>query len=69
MSQEVVHSIPPPIKNDFPLPGIAVIKGGRGTLWGVLGSIGLGWVVTPVIAGVVCFIGLFFLQNEFNQIV
>ena len=43
--------------------------GGRGTLWGVLGSIGLGWVVTPIIAGYVCFIGLFFLQNEFNQIV
>ena len=69
MSQEVVHSIPPPIKNDFSLPGITVIKGGRGTLWVVLGSIGLGWVVTPIIAGVVCFIGLFFLQNEFNQIV
>ena len=49
--------------------GIAVIKGGRGILWGVLGSIGLGWVVTPIIAGIICFIGLFFLKNVFDQIV
>ena len=49
--------------------GIAVIKGGRGILWGVLGRIGLGWVVTPIIAGIICFIGLFFLKNVFDQIV
>jgi PiT family inorganic phosphate transporter len=47
--------------------GIAIIKGGRGIRWRVLGGIGLGWVVTPVIACIVCFIGLFFLQNVFNQ--
>jgi len=35
----------------------------------VLGGIGLGWLATPVIAGVICFVGLFFLQNVFNQVV
>jgi len=47
--------------------GIALVKGGRGVHWRVLGSIGLGWVATPVLAGVVCFVGLFFMQNVFNQ--
>ena len=47
--------------------GIAILKGGRGIRWRVLRSIGIGWMVTPVIAGVVCFIGLFFLQNVFDQ--
>jgi PiT family inorganic phosphate transporter len=47
--------------------GVALIKGGRGIRWPVLGGIGLGWIITPVIACIVCFIGLFFLQNVFNQ--
>ncbi len=47
--------------------GIAILKGGRGIRWRVLGGIGMGWVATPVIAGLVCFIGLFFLQNVFDQ--
>ena len=47
--------------------GIALLKGGRGIHWRVIGNIGAGWVVTPLIAGVVCFIGLFFLQNVFDQ--
>ena len=47
--------------------GIAILKGGRGIRWWVLSGIGLGWVVTPVIAGIVCFVGLFFLQNVFDQ--
>ena len=47
--------------------GIGLVKGGRAIRWRVLGGIGLGWLATPIIAGVVCFIGLFFLQNVFNQ--
>ncbi|MDA0305694.1 MAG: inorganic phosphate transporter [Proteobacteria bacterium] len=47
--------------------GIAILKGGRGIRWRVLGRIGAGWVVTPIIAGLVCFVGLFFLQNVFDQ--
>jgi PiT family inorganic phosphate transporter len=47
--------------------GIGLVKGGRAIRWRVLGGISLGWLATPIIAGVVCFIGLFFLQNVFNQ--
>lgn len=47
--------------------GIAILKGGRSIRWGVLGRIGMGWAMTPIIAGVICFIGLFFLQNVFDQ--
>ncbi|MFQ6017458.1 MAG: inorganic phosphate transporter [Kiloniellaceae bacterium] len=49
--------------------GIGLLKGGRTIRWRVLGSIGLGWLATPVLAGIVCFVGLFFLQNVFNQVV
>ena len=49
--------------------GIGLLKGGRGIRWRLLGGIGLGWMATPVIAGVLCFVGLFFLQNVFNQVV
>ncbi|MHC4816187.1 MAG: inorganic phosphate transporter, partial [Planctomycetota bacterium] len=49
--------------------GIGILKGGRSIQWRVLGSIGIGWIATPVLAGLVCFVGLFFLQNVFNQTV
>ena len=47
--------------------GIGLVKGGRAIRWRMLGSISLGWLATPIIAGVVCFIGLFILQNVFDQ--
>ncbi len=47
--------------------GIGLIRGGRAIRWHVLGGIGTGWVLTPLIAGLICFVGLFFLQNVFNQ--
>lgn len=47
--------------------GIAFIQGGQGLRWRVLGRISLGWVLTPIIAGLVCFLGLFFLQHVFQQ--
>ena len=47
--------------------GIGLLKGGRGIRWRVLGGIGAGWAVTPVLAGIICFVGLFFLQNVFDQ--
>jgi PiT family inorganic phosphate transporter len=47
--------------------GIGLIRGGRAIQWHVLGGIGMGWVLTPLIAGLICFVGLFFLQNVFNQ--
>jgi PiT family inorganic phosphate transporter len=47
--------------------GIGLLRGGRAIRWRMLGRIGLGWLATPVIAGMLCFVGLFFLQNVFNQ--
>jgi PiT family inorganic phosphate transporter len=47
--------------------GIGLLRGGRAIRWRVLGGIGLGWLATPIIAGLVCFVGLFFMQNVFNQ--
>jgi inorganic phosphate transporter, PiT family len=47
--------------------GIALMQGGAGLRWRVLMRIGVGWVLTPIITGIVCFVGLFFLQNVFQQ--
>jgi PiT family inorganic phosphate transporter len=46
--------------------GIALVKGGRNVRFGLLGRIAGGWVATPVIAALVAFLGLFFLQNVFG---
>ncbi len=47
--------------------GIGLLKGGRGIKWRTVAGITSGWVTTPVIAAVVCFVSLFFLQNVFQQ--
>ncbi len=47
--------------------GVGLLKGGRSIRWRVLGGISSGWIVTPVIAGLISFISLFFLQNVFQQ--
>ena len=47
--------------------GIGLLKGGRRIRYRVLGGIASGWVTTPVIAGIITFISLFFLQNVFDQ--
>ena len=49
--------------------GIGLLKGGAGIRWRVLGGIGIGWLVTPVCAGLVCLVILFVLQNVFGQVV
>ena len=46
--------------------GISLLQGLAGIRWGVLGRIVAGWVATPVVAGIICFISLFFLQNVFG---
>ncbi len=46
--------------------GLGVLKGGRGIRFRILGEIAAGWVMTPVIACVITFIALFFLQNVFS---
>ena len=47
--------------------GIALVKGGRGIRWRVLGEISLSWLATPVAAILISFISLFILQNVFQQ--
>ena len=49
--------------------GISILQGATGIRWEVLGKIVAGWIATPFVAGVLCFIGLFFLQNVFGQVV
>ncbi len=47
--------------------GIGLLKKGRGIRFRVLGNIASSWVVTPIIAALISFISLFFLQNVFEQ--
>jgi PiT family inorganic phosphate transporter len=47
--------------------GIGLLKGGRGIRWRVLLNISSGWVTTPIVSCLICFVALFFLQNVFNQ--
>jgi PiT family inorganic phosphate transporter len=46
--------------------GVALVRGGRGVRYGVLGRIAVGWLATPVIALLITFVGLFFLKNVFD---
>lgn len=46
--------------------GIGIAKGGRGIHYRTLGEIGSGWVTTPICAGLLAFVSLFFLQNVFH---
>ena len=46
--------------------GISILQGITAVKWNVLGKIIAGWIVTPIFAGIVCFMGLFFLQNVFT---
>lgn len=47
--------------------GIGLIKGGRNINFGILGKISLGWITSPLLAGIVAFVMLFFVQNVFEQ--
>ena len=47
--------------------GIGLMKGGRAIRWRTLGGIASSWAVSPIIASILCFISLFFLQNVFEQ--
>ena len=47
--------------------GMGLLKGGRTINWRLVGGISSGWVITPVIAALLSFISLFFMQNVFMQ--
>lgn len=46
--------------------GIGLVKGIRNIQFKVLGGIALGWVTTPIIAGLMAFFSLFFVDNVFE---
>jgi phosphate/sulfate permease/DNA-binding CsgD family transcriptional regulator len=46
--------------------GIGILKGGRTIQLNVIGKIAMGWVITPIIAGLLAFFALFFMSNVFN---
>ncbi|PIF00122.1 MAG: inorganic phosphate transporter [Maribacter sp.] len=46
--------------------GIGVLKGGRNIKLDIIGKIAIGWIVTPIIAGLIAFFALFFMSNVFN---
>ena len=46
--------------------GIGIYKGIYNINFKLLGGIALGWVTTPVIAGVISYLTLFFMRNTFN---
>lgn len=48
--------------------GVGLCKGAAKSIkWSVVVRIMCGWVVTPVIAALICFFALFFMQNVFSQ--
>jgi PiT family inorganic phosphate transporter len=47
--------------------GIGLVKRGRGIRYEILGKIATGWVATPIAAGLLSFVALFFMQNVFEQ--
>lgn len=46
--------------------GIGVLKKGRNIELNVIARIASGWVITPIIAGLISFFALFFMSNVFN---
>ena len=47
--------------------GIGISKGVKGIKYRVMGEIVAGWIATPIIAALLSFICLYFLQNVFDQ--
>mgnify|MGYP006294718259 FL=1 len=47
--------------------GIGILKGARGLNFKVLGQIGLGWIITPIVTAIIAFFALFFVNNVFEQ--
>jgi len=47
--------------------GMGLLKGGRTINWRLVGGIASGWAITPVIAALLSFVSLFFMQNVFMQ--
>ena len=49
--------------------GIGLAKGGKGIHWSLVLKLCSGWVASPLIAFMLSFVSLFFMENVFKQIV
>ncbi len=47
--------------------GVSLARGGRNLNLRLLRNIVLGWVATPTVAAILCYVALFFMQNVFMQ--
>ena len=47
--------------------GIGILKGGKEVKWHIASKIALGWIILPIISGIIALIMLFILQNIFDQ--
>jgi PiT family inorganic phosphate transporter len=47
--------------------GIGIMRKGTEIKWGVLAKISSGWITTPIMSCIFCFVSLFIAQNVFNQ--
>lgn len=47
--------------------GIGIVRNHRNINYKIIGKISSGWVLTPVLAGIIAFIMLFIMQNVFQQ--
>jgi PiT family inorganic phosphate transporter len=49
--------------------GVALVRGIKGLRqiqWSVLRNIAIGWILTPTITALICYIALFIVQNVFE---
>jgi len=49
--------------------GLGIVKGAANIQYKNIFRIAIGWLVNPLLAGVICFVSLFFVQNVFDQTV
>ena len=49
--------------------GIGMLQGGREIQWSRVYGIIRGWTISPLLSCLICFIGLYFMQNVFQQAV
>lgn len=49
--------------------GIGMLQGGREIQWPRVYGIVRGWAISPLLSCLICFVGLYFMQNVFQQVV
>lgn len=47
--------------------GVSLTKNGQGLKISELWRVGRGWIITPLLAAIICYFALFFMENVFTQ--